>query len=168
MVWYHAVDISIVWRAIWPSLGQRPANLRPPTIGRSAIVVKTSLCFFSTVGNRAIVIMISLGLLPTVGNGAVVVVVTLPWFWCRAVLPVAPDRECFLPRPLAETFHPCVLTRKSKQFGNAPITLRPRIPRIAKNWQISGFKRIRYTPITLRPRIPRISKSWQFSGFFKL
>jgi len=28
---------------------------------------------------------------------------------------------------------------------NAPITLRPRIPRIAKNWQISGFVRIRNT-----------------------
>ena len=47
----------------------------------------------------------------------------------------------------------------------APITLRPRIPRIAKNRQISGFVRIRNTPITLRPRNPRISKNWQFSEF---
>ena len=36
----------------------------------------------------------------------------------------------------------------------------PRIDKFQDSW---GF--IRNTPITLRPRNPRISKNWQFSGF---
>ena len=74
----------------------------------------------------------------------------------------SPSASCFL---VASRAHSACYSGNGEQVCYTPITLRPRIPRIAKNWQISVFVRIRNTPITQRPRIPRISKNWEFSGF---
>ena len=76
-----------------------------------------------------------------------------------------PNTRFFLDTPSPALRSRTLSMCANPNITNAPITLRPRIPRIAKNWQISGFVRIRNTPITLRPRNPRISKNWQFSGF---